>query len=255
MNCTLIPEKVQQEILEAVAEGTGLVIFNPRPLSEQLKGLIEKSKPVATEAVNAVVDGLPTGNLPPFKEQSPSDLIGQGVRFYRAGDGGRIVVLDYSPLALGNYETSNSYFSPPGAGKEIIRDIYYDYYCSLAGRSILWAADEMPEVKLTGWEGLSESIKGSGSLGDLMVGGLKLPQGAAVELTVRDSDSAIEQRSSLKVGSDGQIGVEVNLLKSGSHYAALWGNKKVIITSTSNIKTISYWCLVVIDNGVISKID
>ena len=53
------------------------------------------------------------------------------------------------------YVGSNSYFSPPANAD--VRDVHYDYYCSLAGRLILWAGKNMPHVKLSGWEKSNEN--------------------------------------------------------------------------------------------------
>ncbi|MDP7636640.1 MAG: beta-galactosidase, partial [Phycisphaerae bacterium] len=225
MSCPAIPKKVEQALLDAVAGGAGLVIFNPRKLSPKLEALIKKCKPAPRDAVNAVVDGIPTGHLPPLKQQGPRGLVGQGVKFYLSDAGGRIVVVDYSPLPPGAYPWCvNCYISPPGADtSKSVRDIHYDYYCSLAGRCILWAAKNMPPVRLTGWEKLPSRINtkdAPGNLGALLVApAARCPAGAVVQLVIRDLDATVEHRSSTKVRPDGRINLAVGQLTSGGHYA------------------------------------
>ena len=261
MNCSVIPEDIQQEIIDAVAEGSGLLIYNPRPLAGKLKAFVEGCKPVAAEAVHAVVDGIPMGNLPPFDDQDSRDLIGGGIEFYQSDGGGlvTVAVVDLSPLSVEPeftpdglaYIGSNSYFSPPA--NEEVRDIHYDYYSSLAGRLILWTAENMPEVKLTGWEGLGVQIDtraGGGSLGNLFIDAAALPRAAQAELTVRDDDGAVEQQSSLRIDDDGQISIDVAQLKSGGHYADIilrdadgkvldWGSKYFTVNSGAGIVSVT----------------
>ena len=253
MNCSVIPENVQQEIIDAVADGTGLVIYNPRPLSDKMKAFIEECKPITDKTLNAVVDGIPMGNLPSFKKQDSRDLIRQGIKFYQNDGGGYIAVVDYSPLSIRPYEGSNSYFSPPGAANQDVRDIHYDYYSSLAGRLILWAGGNMPEVKLTGWENLADQIDtkaGGSNLGVLQVSSKELSKAAKAELTIRDFDSTVEYQSSLEISPDGQISVELGQLKSEGHYADIilrdlagrvldWGSKYFTTNTGARIVSIT----------------
>lgn len=219
-----IPEEVESAILDAVAAGSGLVIINPRPVSDRLKALIQQYKPVPNDTLHSVVDPIPTRYLPPLAASSPRRLLGEGAKFYEVQGRGRIAVLDYAPLP--QTRSSNCYLSPPGAtesGKGI-RDIHYDYYCSLAGRIILWAGRNLPQVRLTGWGELASRIdmpgKG-GLLGTLKVVAGSLPSNASLELVVRDLDSRIEHRSSPPLSKDGRITLEVPALREGHHYADL----------------------------------
>jgi hypothetical protein len=261
MNSSVIPQNVQQEIMDAVEDGAGLVIYNPRPLSGNLKTFIDQCKPIADETINAVVDGIPMGNLPPFKPQDPRALVGGGIEFYRSDGGGRIAVavVDLSPLSVIPVETpnslgyigSNSYFSPPAS--QDVRDIHYDYYSSLAGRLILWAGENMPEVKLTGWEKLNTKIDTKaegGHLGDLLIRAKILPQAAQAELIIRDFNSTVEQQSILEINEDGQIRVVMEQLKSGGHYADIilrdadgkvldWGSKHFISNTDAKIVSVT----------------
>jgi len=256
MSCPIIPTEVEQAILDAAAAGSGLVIFNPKKLSAKLDALIKQCRSADKGAVSAVVDGIPTGHLPPLKRQDPRSLIGQGVRFYHGEGGGRVVVVDYSPLPpVGPYRHVNCYLSPPGADEDKnVRDIHYDYYCSLAGRCILWAAKAMPEVRLTGWEKLPSRIEtkdGEGGLGALMVAPAGIcPKGAVAELAIRDSDSTVEHRESITVSPDGRIELAVGQLKSGGHYADVilrdaggrtldWGSRYFESTSGAEITSIT----------------
>lgn len=144
LTCSVLPVDVERAILDRVAIGSGLVIFNPKSLSDNLQSLIEQCRPVGEDTVHAVIDGIPTQQLPPLGQSAPRNFIHQGVKLYRGQAGERIVVVDYAPLP--SARSSNCYLSPPGAamaGKGI-RDIHYDYYCSLAGRVILWAGKNMP---------------------------------------------------------------------------------------------------------------
>lgn len=250
LTCSIIPADVEHAILDAVAEGSGLVIFNPKLLSDNLKSLIENSSPVANDAVTAVVDGIPTQNLPPIPQAQPRDLIGRGARFYQS-TGGRVIVLDYSPLPPAR--DSNCYLSPPGANEsgKGIRNIHYDYYCSLAGRIILWAGDNMPQIKLTGWNNLSGKVDtraGPDNLGGLLIASESFPQGATVELVIRDLHSTVEHQSFPEISDARQISLVLPQLKTGGHYADVilrdaggqtldWGTK--YFTSTSGAKITS----------------
>jgi hypothetical protein len=251
LNCSILPADVERAILDRVTAGSGLVIFNPKPLSDTLKSLIAPCEPVSAEAVHAIVDGIPMQHLPPLEPSAPRSLIGQGAKFYQVQGGGRIVVVDYSPLPPA--PSSNCYFSPPGAtltGKSI-RDIHYDYYCSLAGRTILWAGKNMPRVRLTGWENLSDHIDaqaGPGDLGALRVISDNVPANMSVELVIRAFDSTVEHRSALIISDNGQLGLALPHLKSGGHYADVflrdaggrtldWGTK--YFTSTGGSKIVS----------------
>ena len=238
MNCSVIPDSVQQEILDAVAEGSGLVIYNPRPLTGKLKTLVESASQVDADSVYTVVDGIPMGNLPPFKPQAARDLLNSGLTFYRHASGARlaVAVVDFGAGAhrgdtppsvepemieegLG-YVGSNSYFSPPANAD--VRDVHYDYYSSLAGRLILWAGGNMPDVQLTGWETLADKVDTrtqGNALGELMVRPGNGSQDMTGELTIRDAEGNIEQESILKVNADGRVRVAVGRIKSGGHYA------------------------------------
>lgn len=224
MTCPAIPEVVEQAILDAVAEGAGLVIFNPRQMSPKLEQLIATCRAADAEAVHPVVDGIPTQHLPPLKRQDPRDLVGKGVRCHENDAGGRIVVVDYAPLPpTGPYVHVNCYLSPPGAEVDkAARDIHYDYYCSLAGRCVLWAADAMPALRLTGWDALRAQVStaaGPASLGTLQIAPeARRVAGARAEITVRDAEGSIEHRATTAIGADGRLSVDVGRVKSGGHY-------------------------------------
>ena len=261
INCSIIPEKIQQEVIDAVTEGSGLVIYNPRPLAGKLKDFIEKCKPITDETLNAVVDSIPMGNLPPFKKRDSRGLIKKELKFYKHDSGGYVAVamMDITPLSDTprvtpdglDFVGSNSYFSPQ-ANKDV-RDIHYDYYSSLAGRLILWAADNMPEVKLTGWEKLADQIDtsaGGSSLGSLIVDTKNLPAGTKAELTIRDFDSTVEYQSSLEISPDGQIALNILRLKTGEYYADViirnadgrsldWGSKYFTTNTGARIVSIT----------------
>lgn len=238
MNCSVIPDDVQQEIVEAVGEGTGLVIYNPRPLAGKIKTLVDSASPVEADALYSVVDGIPMGNLPPFKPQAARDLINGGLMFYRHenGAGLAVAVVDLGAGShLGNappsvapvktpdnlpYIGSNSYFSPPS--NEHVTDVHHDYYSSLAGRLILWAGNNMPEVRLAGWETLESRVDArtaGKALGALMVESKTRPESMAAELVIRDAEGNIEQESVLEINPDGRVRVAVERIKSGGHYA------------------------------------
>lgn len=255
MDFSVIPENVQQEILDAVADGSGLVIFNPRGPSEKLKSLMEQCRPVAAETVTGVVDGIPTGKLPPLGEQAPRDLIGQGIKFYQHDGGGRVAVVDYAPLTIGPYPDngSRSYFSPTGAGNQDVRDIHYDYYCSLAGKVILWAGENMPRASLSGWENLSGQIDtktGSDNWGSLIVTSDHLSDGMTADWVIRDENSTVEHRTILEVSANGEVDLDLPQLKSGGHYADIivrdgsghsldWGSKYFRTDSGATITSVT----------------
>ena len=251
LTCSILPAEVEQAILDNVAAGSGLVIFNPKPLSDNLKSLIKQCEAISAEAVHAVIDGLPTQQLPPLGQTTPRSFIDQGAKFYQGQKGGRIVVVDYAPLPT--TRSSNCYFSPPGAdmANKGILDIHYDYYCSLAGRVILWAGNNMPQVKLTGWENLSNQIDtqtSPGNLGVLRIDSEYLSEKMTAQLVIRDADSTVEHQSSHLISEDMQISLKFPHLKTGGHYADIilrdrkgrtldWGTK--YFTSTSGVKITS----------------
>lgn len=253
---TAIPAEVQQAIADAVAKGSGLVIFNPRgPLSEKLDALVKQGKPVTGDPVNAVVDGIPTGNLPPLQSTDPRSLVNQGVKFYQSEGNRRIVVVDYSPLSFGVYDTVLCYLSPPEAGNENVRDIHYDYYGSLAGRCILWAANRMPDIRLTGWENLSAQVDtktGVANLGVLSVEPqASIPAGVVAEMVIRDADDGtVENRVSLAIPRNGRLALTLEQLKSGGYYADIilrdaagrtldWGSRYFTCASGAAIASIN----------------
>ena len=255
MSCPAIPEQVEQTILDAVAGGAGLVIFNPRKLSTRLDALIERCRTPAENAVHPVVDGIPTQHLPPLEQQDPRDLIGQGITFYENDEGGRIVVVDYAPLSTDPYHHVNCYLSPPGADKDTrVRDIHYDYYCSLAGRCVLWATREMPQIRLTGWENLSRQIStqtGPANLGTLRVTPVDHTlKNVVAQYTIRDAEGTVEHRASVEIAPDGRIPLVVPQLTSGGHYADIilrdaqnrtldWGSRDFTCTTGADITSIS----------------
>jgi hypothetical protein len=255
MDTSVIPDNVQQAILDAVTDGSGLVIFNPKGLSDKLKALLEQCDTVAAETVTGVVDGIPTGKLPPLSGQNPRDLIGQGIKFYQQDDGGRVAVVDYSPLAIGPYPEngSRSYFSPPGADNPDVRDIHYDYYCSLAGKVMLWAGRNMPRDSLSGWENLSGQVDtkaGSGEWGSLIVTSDRLSDDMTADWVIRDEDGDIEHRCVLDVSVGGEVQLDLPPLKSGGHYADIilrdahgnsldWGSKFFVSDSGARIISVT----------------
>ena len=279
MDSSVIPKPVEQKIIDLVAQGSGLVIFNPKAYSDKLEKLVKQSRPILKGNVQAVLDGIPTQKLPPLAQSNPRDLIGQGTKFFQNDAGGRIVVVDYSArpsdtlLGVGDDLTpvahggSASYISPQGpAGQDTgkdVQDLHYDYYCSLAGRCILWAADNMPRAKLTGWERLKSQIStqsGAANLGTLKVSPparsgrssrrSRMLRGAKAELIIRDSDSVVEHRRSIEIGQALEIPVAVAHLKSGGHYADVilrdargrtldWGTRYFESTSGTEITAIT----------------
>jgi len=255
MDTSVIPDNVQQSILDAITDGSGLVIFNPKGLSDKLKALLEQCDTVAAETVHGVVDGIPTGKLPPLSGQNPRDLIGQGIKFYQQDNGGRVVVVDYAPLAMGPYPEngSRSYFSPPGADNPDVRDIHYDYYCSLAGRVILWAGKNMPRDSLSGWESLSSQVDtktGSGHWDSLIVTSDRSSDGLTADWVIRDENGDLEHRSVSEVSANGEVQLDLPPLKSGGHYADVilrdahgnsldWGSKFFVSDSGARITSVT----------------
>jgi len=223
LNTAIIPSEVEQKILNAVANGAGLVIFNPKTMSPEIKALIKTYKSTAPADVYTVVDGIPSSHLPPLAQASRT-LIGHGVNFYESGKGGSIAVVNYGQTPISAYaergNSSNSYLSPPLAGNNNVYDIHYDYYCAFAGRCILWAGRNMPQVKLSSWTDLPKEVwsnAGAVSLGGLHVAGA--PEGAVLEIIIRDFDSTIEYQSLNEIAGNEAIDLVVGRLKAGGHYA------------------------------------
>ena len=219
LNPSIMPTSVEQAILDAVSDGAGLVVFNPKAMSEKLSALIGSCASPDAADVQYVVDGLPS-RLPPLNED-PRTMIGKGVAFHQGDPGGRIVVVDFGREPA-NYprpgSQSNSYLSPPGSeAHDDVHDVHYDYYCSLAGRCMLWAGRNMPRAPLTGWSDLASGIDSRRS--DDALGSLRAAAGGVAEFVVRDEHSAVEHRATLKVSADGDIELTVGRLKAGGHYA------------------------------------
>ncbi len=222
LNTSIIPAEVEQKIFDAVAGGAGLVVFNPKVLSEKLQAVIAESRLVEPAVGYRLVDGFASRQLPPLMTEA-RPLVGEGVRLYETPSLGRIAVVDYGrPLVpypqVGSW--SSSYLTPPLIDSDATRDFHHDYYTSFAGRCILWAGKNMPQVAMTGWTELSNAlvVENNGiTLGRLQV--VDAPAGAVVELTIRDDGGVVEQRVTTPVGTHGFIDLSSGPIKSGDHFA------------------------------------
>ena len=250
---TIVPAEVEEAIHDAVAAGSGLVVINPKRLSKSIEALIGRCARVPDEKLRPIVDGIPMRLLPPMPAMAPRDFLGRGARFHAMEGGGRVAVVDYAPLSM--TRSTNCWLSPPGAtesGKGI-RDIHYDYYCSLVGRVVLWAGDNMPIVRLGAWGGLASTVDtsaGSARLGALRVisHGVPLPD-AAAELVVRDLEGIVEHRASITI-ADEHIVLDVPALPEGDHYADVilrdrngltleWGTAHFTSTSGARVTSLA----------------
>ena len=238
MDCTVIPEAVEQAVLDALDAGAGVALLNPLALSERLRDRLDQDSIMPRDAVAAVVDGIPTEALPPFKPQSSSRLIGNGLSFHEQAGGGRIVVADYTkrlqtaPIADLSTDGVNwhapdinatCYLSPGDIHRDArVRDIHYDYYCSLTGRCLLWAARALPENRLTGWHdlaGTADTRNGGATLGALQVYcGDTYPDGALAQLTIRRLDSEVVYRAGVDIADNGHVVIVAPPLPTGGHY-------------------------------------
>jgi hypothetical protein len=238
MDCRVIPEAVEQAILDALDAGAGLAFLNPLALSQRLRDRLDHDSTIARDAIAAVVDGIPTEALPPFEPQPSSRLIGNGLSFREQSAGGRIVVADHTNRLQTAPDTdlgtdgvnwhapdinATCYLSPGGVYRDArVRDIHYDYYCSLTGRCLLWAARALPENRLSGWDDLAGTVdtrNGGATLGALHVYcGDTRPVGAVAQLTIRRLDSKVVHSAGVDIADNGHVVIVVPPLRTGGHY-------------------------------------
>lgn len=226
-SCSILPERVEQAIVEAVRCGSGLVLFHCSDITPRLQALLKQRTRAAIEDVKAVVDGIPLPGLPLPGQKEPRALVDGAATFYETDNGGRIVVVDYSAFPAENRcPLINCYLSPPWSDDdERVRDIHYEYYCSFGGRCILWAGRALPKIQLVGWpklprEAETHHAQQAQVYGALSVTSLdRLPKGLVAEYVIRDNDGTVEHRQHLSVTSSGQIALPLPTLKSGGHFA------------------------------------
>lgn len=216
----VMPLEVEEALLEVIARGTGLVIVNPHGVPASVQTLLDEAAEVEAESVHPVVDGVPTRQLPPLTAQHPRALIGEGMHFREGVGGVRFAVVDYAPLD--RVRSVNCYLSPPGANRgDAVRDLHYEYYCSLVGRTLLWAGRNLPTTRLAGWEKLDLRIDTKGkdaTIGALEVDGQDVPDGAVAALTVRDRDGFVVHAAQIPV-TGAAVPLEVGRLPGGDWYA------------------------------------
>lgn len=227
LSCSILPEAVEQAILDAVSHGSALILFNVSDVTPRLQALLDGCSTSVSGDVDAVVDGIPLRGLL-TENRSPREIIGNWATFHETKAGARVVVVRYTGLTAANPSPLinwyiNCYFSPSwSVDDESMRDIYYDYYSSFAGRCILWAARELPEVQLTGWERLPSEVDVQNApvpYGALSIESTSLrPQGLTAELTIRDEDATVEHRERIPITADGNIVLSLPQLKAGGHF-------------------------------------
>lgn len=239
MDCTVIPEAVEQALLDTVGAGAGLAILNPLALSQRLRERFESCSTTPPDGVTAVVDGIPAQAMPPIEPQSPRQLIDKGLYFRDQPGSGRIVVADYAErlqttpvVDLGSDGVNwcapeinaNCYLSPPDVYRdERVRDIHYDYYCSLTGRCILWAARALPDTRLSGWHDLVDTVDTSNS--GIVLGTLQVccrdtcPDRVVAQLAIRRLDSEVVHSAAVEIPSDGHVAITAPPLPTGGFYA------------------------------------
>ena len=133
----LLPRRSQYLILKKVSEGTGLIYFYPKVADDDTLAKALAKKKVADEA-GFLTTAVPFEALSAF-QPNPEDKRWQPVDRATFLDlhefkGGRIALVRYAG------RPGNLYCTPQqaGSGQEVFTE--YEYYQSLAIRSIVWAA-------------------------------------------------------------------------------------------------------------------
>ncbi len=220
LTADVMPPAVEEALLAVIADGAALVIVNPLGVPASVQALLDKAAEVDAASVHPVVDGVPTRQLPPLAAQGPRNLIGKGMHFREGSDGARFVVIDYAPL--GRVRSVNCYLSPPRANRgDAVRDLHYEHYCSLVGRSLLWAGRNLPTTRLMGWGELDQRINTTteaATIGALAFDGHDVPDGATAGLTVRDRDGFVAHTAEIPVTGTA-VPLAVGRLPGGDWYA------------------------------------
>jgi hypothetical protein len=222
-----IPEPVRQLVLDRVATGSGLVYVSPRGLDERLEKLRADNRP--KESPSLIAEGVPLAMLPLRNEKRGMGPLEIATAQYGQG---RVVFVDYRDHARileGGNEWRYAVGAETIALTPFVEDdpLFYDYYYSLLGKALLWAARKDPESRIVpkseAFEIDSGKLPGSLALFAVTVG----KQGAAciahVELRDRDNRVIVVRQVPLPMAAGpSEVALDIPRVKTGLYVADLW---------------------------------
>lgn len=236
-----LPEDLGRQILKKVEGGTGLILasnisITPEILNPQL------SAP-ATDDEEYITSGIPFRDVQMFNQYtSPEQFKNKTLNLFQYGKG-RVVVLKYQPQ-VNEFITPSV---PDSAGVD------YEYYQSLALKSILWAAKKEPNIFL---RIKTPSIVSREQTPAEVLLQLESKRTTAARLdillTIRDETGQTEKE--IKVKQEVSPGVnsfpfQIPKLKSGVHYLDFilseggkkvnWGSDSFRVDSAININRVT----------------
>ena len=209
----LFPPDVTISILDQVRGGAGLVWVNPNHLPEDVWQALpvgdmaslsrppQSWQPVAEHFITA---GIPWEALPPtevcrYTESDGAEVLARGgeyalVAANSLGDG-RIVTLGYNaswqgPGAYSNGITPWIQFAP-------VRFDYWEYYHGLLAKSMIWAADRVPEAHLSSMGVEPAGATQGADAPVLQMSFSSAPQGSVADLRLRDEFGEVRQSEEL----------------------------------------------------------
>ena len=151
LDWAMLPGQQRLQLLEKVAEGTGLVHVGPPADNRELEIVFGGRE--APEGREFIATPVPLTALPAFKDRTPEDI----VKTSMFGQG-RVVVLDYGdalpeksgeglPCLTPQWDMSDSKDGWVGPDQTPeIELVPYEYYQALVVRAVLWAAAKTPRI-------------------------------------------------------------------------------------------------------------
>jgi len=213
MEWDAFPKNFQEEILNKVSKGTGLVYT----LISQKSLKLLKSKFTPTDEGREIFNGIPSRFLPLLKEKGISECI-QTYNYQK----GRIVLLNYGRPSV------HQSLTPSGLYEE--KNCFYEYFMSILAKASLWASKREPEiiftslpVVLSGRKQLTEKKISVNLLNKLESKKYNL------KISVRDKECLIEYNKEDEfylTKGESKYSFSLPVVKLGDHFIDLWIKEK-----------------------------
>ncbi len=230
----MFPRDVLYTIMKKIHDGTGLLhCYAEYGRNARIKQLFAKPEVPAPD--DFVTTGVPFAALPVFRELGAEKIV-QLRRFKQ----GRMALLSYDKRPRFLFLTPN-----PGDDDESYRELYYEYYQSLAIKALLWAAKKEPPVRFRSITVGADQIRRADLPNTQLVAALTGDFSAELkaQIIIRDENGHVHLtavRKDLKVPG-GEVRLALPLLPDGRYFAdvRLWSKDRTVNWATAAFTVIS----------------
>ena len=220
-----LPGQIQSQIHAQVNAGAGLVVTFPRKLHSNFT---QTPNPAG---INQIIEGIPLAGMPecfPGKKMTPDVLAENVVRTFSYGKG-RVAVINWDTNLPSRAECVEG-LAPSAVDGRWTRQYEhrYNYYLSLVGKAIQWAAGQKPKATWTQLPKDGQILQKSNwpkagfAVNVAWAGEEKQP--AVLKAVIRDDRGRIEANEELTINlqpGENTFTVPLSQLKCGKHYLDL----------------------------------